>query len=86
MSSTPTTKLIERLTENRLLSSAIALTTLLSGIATVSVPLLLLSGVFAYGWPFLHVYLASVNSASEKVAKPANKGLTSLHTSALAAR
>lgn len=82
MSANSTTKRLERLTENRLASSLAALTLLIAGVVTVSVPLLLLSGIFAYGWPFLHVYLSSLNAA----AKPAAKGLTSLHTGALAAR
>ena len=86
MSATPTTKLLERLTENRLASSLAALVTLIAGVVTVSAPLLILSGVFAYGWPFLHVYLSTVNDAAKETAKPARKGLTSIHAGALAAR
>lgn len=84
MSASPTTRLIERLTANRLLSSSVSLATLIAGIVTVSLPLLLVSGLLAYGWPFLHVYLANVNDAAN-TAKPARAGLTTLRTSALAA-
>lgn len=85
MSASPTTKLIERLTANRLLSSSLSLATLIAGIATVSLPLLLVSGLLAYGWPFLHVYLANVNDAANSADKPARASLTTLRTSALAA-
>ena len=76
---------IERLIDNRLFSSAASLAILIAGIVTVSAPLLILAGVLAYGWPFLHVYLANVNDAANSADKPARAGLTTLRTSAIAA-
>lgn len=86
MRASPLTKSLEHLTENRLASSVLSLATLLGGIVTVSLPLLILSGVFAYGWPFLHVYLSSVNARAEEAAKPARKTLTPIGAAALATR
>lgn len=85
MRASPLTKSLERLTENRLASSLLSLTTLISGIVTVSLPLLILSGILAYGWPFFNVYLSGVNARADEAAKPARKTLTPIRTSALAA-
>ena len=45
------------LLKSRLLSTVAALASLAVGVATLSVPLLIVSGVFAYGWPMLYLYL-----------------------------
>lgn len=86
MSASPLTKTLERLTENGLAASLAALVALIAGVITVSLPLLLLSGILAYGWPFLHVYLASVNANATETAKPARKPLTPIRAAALSAR
>ena len=86
MNASPLTKSLERLTENGLVASLAALVALIAGVVTVSLPLLLLSGVLAYGWPFFHVYLASVNASATETAKPARKTLTPIGAAALSAR
>ncbi len=53
-----TSELTGTLMKSRLLSAAAALASLAAGILTASAPLLILSGVFAYGWPLLHLFLA----------------------------
>ena len=67
-----TPALINRILDNRLLASGISLALLIAGIATVSVPLLILSGVLAYGWPFLNIYLNHLAQAPKD--KPAKLG------------
>ena len=47
-------KTTDSLLKSRLLALLASVVSLAAGIATVSVPLLLLSGIFAYGWPLLH--------------------------------
>jgi hypothetical protein len=76
MSATPLTTSLERLTENRLAASLVSLALLLTGIFTVSVPLLILSGVVAYGWPFLNVYLSNLNAAPSTAKATARTVLT----------
>ena len=76
MRATPLTKSLERLTESRLAASLVSLALLLTGIFAVSVPLLILSGVVAYGWPFLNVYLTSLNEAPSTTKSPARDILT----------
>ncbi len=86
MNASPLTKSLERLTENGLAASLAALVALIAGVVTVSLPLLLLSGVLAYGWPFFPVSLASVNASATESAKPARKTLTPIGAAALSAR
>lgn len=62
---------IEFLLENPWISSVVSLAVLFAGIATASLALLFASGVMAYGWPFLYVYLTSLKDRPEESAKPA---------------
>ena len=73
-----TSKSVASLMKSRLLASAAALAALAAGIATVSVPLLVLGGIFAYGWPLLHAGFAKLNEDSEANASktiPTNTGM-----------
>ncbi|SDH73496.1 hypothetical protein [Propionivibrio dicarboxylicus] len=77
MSPSPLIKSLERLTESRTAASLVSLALLLTGVFAVSVPLLILSGVVAYGWPFLNVYLSSLNEAPNIAQAPAHSVLNS---------
>lgn len=64
LSANTTSKSIESLLKSRLLASAAALAALIAGVATTSVPLLVLGGIFAYGWPLLHAGFTKLNENS----------------------
>lgn len=74
------------LLENRVLPSVLSLTLLLAGIVTVSTPLLIASGIVAYGWPFLNVYLLNLKNTPDTVEEKPAKRLNSLNPSMLGAR
>lgn len=74
-----TSKSVSSLAKSRLLASAAAIAALIAGVATVSAAPLVLSGIFAYGWPLLH---AAFNSFSEHASKTTKR----IHTSAGVAR
>lgn len=57
-------KSVACLMKSRLLASAAALAALTAGIATASVPLLVLGGIFAYAWPLLHAGFTRNNEHS----------------------
>mgnify|MGYP003590237627 CR=1 FL=1 len=86
MKPSSTTTSIKRLLAHRLLSSAASLAVLIAGVASVSVPLLILSGVIAYGWPLLQVYLASLDEDAKRSSTPARKEVGSFSPSAVPAR
>lgn len=82
MSTTTTSPFVERLIENRLLASAVSLAILIAGIVTVSAPLLILSGVIAYGWPFLGIYLLNKEEATKTARKTARPTTLRANTAA----
>ncbi len=86
MSNKLTSSPIGFLLENRVLPSVLSLTLLLAGISTVSAPLLIASGIVAYGWPFLNVYLLNLKHTPDVVEKKPAKRLNSFNPSALGAR
>jgi hypothetical protein len=70
-----TTSGLSPLFDNYLLSSFISLILLVAGIATASVSLMIASGIVAYGWPFLYVYLTHHKDNPETVEKAHAKPL-----------
>ena len=60
-------RIVDFLLKNHVFSALATFGVLLVAIGTTSLPLLFLSGIMAYGWPFFYVFLLDVkeNPATE---------------------
>jgi len=78
-------RIVDFLLENHAFSSLAAFGVLLLAIGTASLPLLFLSGIMAYGWPFFYVYLLDVKEKSAKEETTPAKRLHSIRPSVVGA-
>lgn len=78
-------RIVDFLLDNHLLSPLVSFSLLLLAVGTASLSLLFLSGILAYGWPFLYVYLLDVKEKSTAGTKAPAKPLTVVRPSIAAA-